>query len=221
LQSIQFCKGKVLSKGATMSDLATSKSTQDTIFHGKRLYAIIIAIISLLVGSSPLFVFCFRWWTLPPMDSVPLDLIEVEDGDTFVIHWPDTQPETVRILGIDTAEIQHEVPKMDDQPYGTEARGFFTGVLATTRTARITRCEQPDKYGRTLAYLYVDRRNYSELVVRARLAYESVSKYGDNGFPDEAALILSAYQDAIKEEPLPFENPSDFRARMREKYPVD
>ena len=210
-----------------MSDLATPKSTQDTIFPEQYLFALnfICALVYLhMVFFSGFVALCFTWWAQLHIDSkqfVPLDLIEVEDGDTFVIHWPDAQPETVRILGIDTAEIQHEIPKMDDQPYGTEARGFFTGVLATTRTARITRCEQPDKYGRTLAYLYVDRRNYSELVVRARLAYESVSKYGDNGFPDEAALILSAYQDAIKEGPLPFENPSDFRARMREKYPVN
>ena len=46
-----------------------------------------------------------------------------------------------------------------------------------------------------------------------RLAAESVSHYGDNGFPKEAAEVLAAAKAA---GPVPFEPPFQFRARMRD-----
>ena len=47
----------------------------------------------------------------------------------------------------------------------------------------------------------------------ARLALESVSHYGDNGLPREAAEVLAAAEAA---GPVPFEAPHLYRARMRE-----
>jgi hypothetical protein len=58
----------------------------------------------------------------------------------------------------------------------------------------------------------VNDRNYSVLVVRARFSGETVTKYGDNGFPKEAAEVMAAARDA---GPMPFEAPADFRRRMR------
>ena len=70
-----------------------------------------------------------------------------------------------------------------------------------------------DPYGRTLGYLFLGARNYSVLVVAARLAEESVTRYGDNGLPREAADVMAAAKAA---GPPPFQSPADFRARMRE-----
>ena len=70
-----------------------------------------------------------------------------------------------------------------------------------------------DPYGRTLGYLFLNGTNYSLLVIDAGLAEESVSRYGDNGFPKEAAEVLAA---AKAQGPPPFESPGAFRARMRE-----
>ena len=50
------------------------------------------------------------------------------------------------------------------------------------------------------------------LVIRARLAEESVSHYGDNGLPELAAQVTAAAKTA---GPLPFEPPHVFRKRMR------
>jgi micrococcal nuclease len=69
-----------------------------------------------------------------------------------------------------------------------------------------------DPYGRTLGYLFLNGRNYSTLVIEARLAAESISQFGDNGFPTEAAQVLAA---AKAQGPLAFEPPHLFRARMR------
>jgi endonuclease YncB( thermonuclease family) len=122
----------------------------------------------------------------------------------------------VRILGIDTPETMHPAHGLpEDQEWGPEARSFAQGAVAFTERVELKRHDKLDPYGRTLGYFFLDGRNYSVVVVKARLARESVSHYGDNGFPDEAKQVLEAAQ--ATGEP-PFEPPHEFRRRMREKY---
>ncbi len=147
---------------------------------------------------------------------VPVDppRIQVDDGDTVVVRWSKDDLETVRILGIDTPEtrhLEHDLPYA--QPFGPEARGFALGAFATATQVELLRSSTVDPYGRTLGYLFLNGRNYSVLVVQARLAAESVTFYGDNGLPKEAAEVLAAARSA---GPLPFEPPHVFRARMRD-----
>jgi len=140
--------------------------------------------------------------------------IQVDDGDTVVIRWSRDDLETVRILGIDTPEtrhLEHDLPYA--QAFGPEARAFGRGAFATATQVELLRARTVDQYGRTLAYLFLNGRNYSVLVVQARLAAESVTFYGDNGLPREAAEVLAAAKSA---GPLPFEPPHAFRARMRD-----
>ena len=140
--------------------------------------------------------------------------IVVDDGDSVGIRWPGGGEEMVRILGIDTPEIRH--PEHDlpyAQSFGPEARAFAMGAFATATRVELLRAATLDPFGRSLGYLFLDGRNYSLLVLRARLAEESVSRYGDNGFPKEAAEVLAAGRE---QGPLPFEPPADYRARMRE-----
>ena len=146
--------------------------------------------------------------------AVPLELLLVDDGDTLDIRWSETDVETVRILGIDTPEtrhLPHDIPYT--QSFGPEARAFARGVFAATEKLELLRASTLDPFGRTLGYLFVDGRNYSVLVVRERLAAESVSYFGDNGFPAEAAEVLAAAKAA---GPSAFEPPWTYRARMRE-----
>ncbi len=145
---------------------------------------------------------------------VPLDAIRVEDGDTIRIVWKGGPIEVVRILGIDTPEtqqIEHDLPF--DQPFGPEATAFAQGVFAMAERVELLRAATLDPYQRTLGYVFVNDRNYSVLVLRARLAVETVSVFGDNGFPQEAADCLRAAEAA---GPVPFEPPYLFRRRMRE-----
>jgi micrococcal nuclease len=146
--------------------------------------------------------------------DVPLDKIDVDDGDTVTILWDDHDREVVRILGIDTPEIQHLAHNLPyDQPFGREATGFAKGAFAAATNVELLRAETIDPYGRTLGYLFVNGANYSELIVRAHLAAETVSHYGDNGFPEEAQRVLEAAHAA---GPVPFEPPYLFRRRMRD-----
>jgi len=154
--------------------------------------------------------------TRPHSTRVPVDpaLVQVDDGDTVVVRWSKGDLETVRVLGIDTPEtrhLEHDLPYA--QSFGPEARAFARGAFATATQVELLRSRTVDQYGRTLGYVFLNGRNYSVLVVKARLAAESVTFYGDNGLPREAAEVLAAAKSA---GPLPFEPPHAFRARMRD-----
>jgi micrococcal nuclease len=139
--------------------------------------------------------------------------IEIDDGDTVFIHWNATDREDIRIIGIDSPETQHLPHNIPfGQPFGDEARGFASGVFATATTIELLRAPTLDPYGRTLGYLFVNGKNYSVLIIAARLAEESVTQFGDNGFPQEAAAVLKAARAA---GPLPFESPAAYRLRMK------
>ena len=146
--------------------------------------------------------------------AVAVQSVRVLDGDTVLLDWGNGDLETVRILGIDTPEtqnIEHNLPY--DQPFGREAASFARGAFAVATQVEVLRAEQKDSYGRTLGYIFLNGKNYSELVVRAHLAAESVTHFGDNGFPAEAQAVVEAARAA---GPLPFEPPHEFRRRMRE-----
>ncbi len=146
--------------------------------------------------------------------KVEPSLITVEDGDGVVIRWNDNESEIIRILGIDTPEIrrlEHNLPY--DQSFGPEAKAFAQGAFAAATDVELLRSPTLDPYDRTLAYLFINGRNYSILAIKARFSGETVSHYGDNGLPKESAEVLEAAKGA---GPLPFEPPHQYRARMRD-----
>jgi endonuclease YncB( thermonuclease family) len=149
----------------------------------------------------------------PRRVAVPKSIVHVDDGDSIDIHWPGKPVEHVRILGIDTPEVlhlEHEIPY--PQPFGDEAGGFLRGCLAVTERVELLRSGNQDRYGRTLAYVILDGRNYSPLVIAARLAYGPNPDFGDNGLPREYAACLAASKQAGAP---PFEPPWQYRRRMR------
>ncbi len=155
--------------------------------------------------------------TRPHGQRVGVDpsIVEVDDGDTIEIDWPDGDQERVRILGIDAPETRHDEHGItQDQPYGREARAFALGAFAAASDIEILRANTLDPYGRTLAYVFINKRNYSPLIIKNRLAYETVGHYGDNGFPAEAAAVLEAARAAGR---LPFDPPHIYRKQMRER----
>jgi micrococcal nuclease len=153
--------------------------------------------------------------TRPSGERVKVDpsTITVEDGDGVIIRWNAQDSEIIRILGIDTPEVrrlEHNLPY--DQPFGPEARAFAQGAFAAATEVELIRSPTLDPYDRTLAYLFINGKNYSVLAIRAHYTTETVSYYGDNGLPRESAEVLAA---AKSMPPLPFEPPHLYRARMR------
>jgi micrococcal nuclease len=145
--------------------------------------------------------------------SIDPKQIQIDDGDTLQITWAPNDIEEVRILGIDcpeTRHVEHDIPY--SQIFGEEARAFARGTFAGGTKVELLRAMMLDPYDRTLGYVFVNDRNYSVLVLDARLAEESITAFGDNGFPQEAAVVL---ETAKRAGPLPFEPPYQYRNRMR------
>jgi hypothetical protein len=137
------------------------------------------------------------------------DRIEFDDGDTIVYGKI-----YVRILGIDTPETEHpEVGIYENQPYGPEASDSAEALISRARVAEYLFAGK-DYYGRTLGHIFVDGELLGVKLIEMGLAYETVSHYGDNGFPDLAQRILDASLTAPKPA---FQKPYLWRKKHQKK----
>jgi micrococcal nuclease len=98
--------------------------------------------------------------------SDELVLVErVVDGDTLVLSGGDR----VRLIGVDTPETHH--PTKPVQPFGPEAYEFTRRKVEGKRVQlKFDPGETKDRYGRTLAYVYIDGEFLNELLIRQGLA---------------------------------------------------
>ena len=135
--------------------------------------------------------------------------LEVEDGDTIFYRGV-----AMRFLGVDAPEVRDpDHGFYIDQPYGREAKEFTRMELRKAKAVTYV-SDGLDYYGRLLVHIFVDGYPLSLKIVEAGLGYETVSVYGDNGFPDIARCILEASR--LHPE-LPFENPYIWRKKHRAK----
>ncbi|PCF85827.1 alpha/beta hydrolase [Staphylococcus delphini] len=128
------------------------------------------------------------------------------DGDTSKFNI-DGKEKTVRYLLIDTPETKH--PRLGVQPFGREASERTRSLLSSAKKIEIEYDVGPktDKYGRDLAYVFVDGKMVNEILVREGLAkvayvYPPNTKYLDRLKAAEALAkqeklgIWSLEQDA-------------------------
>ena len=80
---------------------------------------------------------------------------KVVDGDTIVFQGSGTKTQRVRLADIDTPEL--------DQPWGEEAKAALKG-WAENRRAEI-RIVDTDRYGRSVATLWIDGENINRRLV--------------------------------------------------------
>ena len=131
----------------------------------------------------------------PDGTRVPVDpaAVWVDDGDTIRITWPDGSREPVRILGIDAPEVRHKNDPMgEDQPGGPESLAFARSRILGARQLELVRASHRDRFGRTLGYLFLDGVNYSVLAIENHMAESTIDRFGDSGFPREAAEVREA-----------------------------
>ncbi|MFC1485181.1 thermonuclease family protein, partial [bacterium] len=131
------------------------------------------------------------------------------DGDTIIYRG-----ETIRILGIDTPEVKNvNYGIMKDQYLGKEASLFTKKSLKKAKNIYYIPYKK-DRYGRTLAHVIVDGKLLAVKLIKAGLAYETISVYGDSGFPEFAALIKKAADETAKPN---FENPIYWKRKHQRK----
>ena len=105
-------------------------------------------------------------------DQIPVTLVSTTDGDTIRVLYNGVD-EPVRYLLIDTPETNH--PRLGKQPFGPEAKERNRALVNSGKlTLEFDIGEKRDKYGRLLAYVYVDGKSVQETLIReglARVAY--------------------------------------------------
>lgn len=141
------------------------------------------------------------------------------DGDTskFKIEGKE---KTVRYLLIDTPETKH--PRLGVQPFGKEASERTKSLLSSAKKIEVEYDVGPktDKYGRDLAYVFVDGKMVNEILVREGLAkvayvYPPNTKYLDRLKAAEALAkeeklgIWSEQADSVAQDTAPVETPAN------------
>ncbi|WP_102345493.1 thermonuclease family protein [Bacillus sp. Marseille-P3661] len=106
----------------------------------------------------------------------------VVDGDTFDIMI-NNKEERVRLLLVDTPETKH--PSKPVQPFGKEASQFTRDILEGKEVMVELDISERDKYGRLLAYIWVDGKMINEMLLEKGLArvayvYAPNTKYVDS-----------------------------------------
>lgn len=97
----------------------------------------------------------------------------VYDGDTVVLE----DGRKIRLLGINTPEVQHR-DKLADAG-GDDAKRWLQNKLQDSRVRLELSTEKTDKYGRTLAHLFTDKKEHINLqLIASGLA--AVSIYPQN-----------------------------------------
>ncbi len=93
--------------------------------------------------------------------------VYIYDGDTIRVRLdkPDNRLISLRLLGIDAPEL---VPG----EFGEVARDFLRSLLQDQRVRLVYDQEQYDKYGRTLAYIYLEDGTF----INARLVEEGYAR---------------------------------------------
>jgi micrococcal nuclease len=100
--------------------------------------------------------------------SAPKDLYRVErviDGDTIKL----SSGERVRYIGIDTPETKH--PKKPVQYFGKEAYEANKKLVEGKKVRLEFDVQKRDRYGRLLAYVYVDDVFVNAWLVKNGFAY--------------------------------------------------
>lgn len=124
----------------------------------------------------------------------------VLDGDTF-----EYEGVRIRLLGVDAPEMAYG--ERIGQPEGAVTKAF---VERAVKNARNLECSPAsfDAYGRTLAHILIDATPLAVTLIEHALAYPTITRYGDNGFPEYAEAITNARKRAGRPT---FQNPETFR----------
>jgi endonuclease YncB( thermonuclease family) len=149
-------------------------------------------------------------WRVPPdpaelrRERVAREAIEIRDGDTFVVDGRE-----LRLLGADTPERAAPWFDGDQEPWATRASDLVRRQLDGAETIELVSRGHRGPYARELVHVLCDGRPLAVELVAAGLAVETVSAFGDGGFPEIAEQVLR------RARPVAFETPYRWRRKHR------
>ena len=104
------------------------------------------------------------------------EVVRVVDGDTIVINY-NGKEEKVRLIGVDTPESVHPNKEKNNE-YGTLASKYTKSKLEKKSVSLEFDVQERDKYGRLLAYVYLDGKMYNKTLLED--GYAQVATYPPN-----------------------------------------
>ena len=111
------------------------------------------------------------------VDEIKLyEVVRVVDGDTFIVIF-NGKDERVRLIGIDTPESVHPNEEKNTE-FGEEVSKFSKQMLTGKQVGLEFDVQQRDKYGRLLAYAYVDGQMYNKMLLEK--GYAKIATYPPN-----------------------------------------
>ncbi|MBU1683424.1 lamin tail domain-containing protein [Patescibacteria group bacterium] len=123
-------------------------------------------------------------------DGMSASVIRVVDGDTFVMDFMGKQMK-VRMIGVDTPETVH--PFKPIEFYGRQASDYLKNLLTGKSISLKFDYQKMDKYGRLLAYIYLD-----DLFVNAEIVKQGYG-YAYTRFPFKYLDDFVGYEEEAKE----------------------
>lgn len=135
--------------------------------------------------------------------QIPVELVRTIDGDTIKVKY-EGEERNIRYLLIDTPEIDHKNPE-NTEPFAMEATERNDELLKSGNvTIEFDEGDHEDKYGRLLAYIYVDGKSVQQTLLEegyARVAYvfEPNTKYIDD-FNEAASKAKDAKKGVWEKE---------------------
>jgi len=94
-------------------------------------------------------------------------VVRVVDGDTIHVRLGD-RIETVRYIGVNTPEVHH--PRKGEEPGGREAAAVNRDLVGGRHVRLELDAQSRDRYGRLLAYVWVDETMVNAELVRRGFA---------------------------------------------------
>lgn len=127
-------------------------------------------------------------------------VVKVKDGDTVVVLDSTKTMITVRVAGIDAPEKK--------QDFGENAKQFTSDQIF----GKVVSCQTvtKDRYGRTVAFVFYEKKNLSEELLKVGLAWHYV-KYDKSKYLQELEDIARKNKVGLWVLPNPVA-PSEFRA---------
>jgi len=148
--------------------------------------------------SSPIFIIVFISLLFAQSNT---RVSRVVDGDTFVI----SSGEKVRLIGVDTPETKH--PRKGVEYFGPQASAFSREMLEGKTIRLEFDVQERDRYGRLLAYVYIDTLFFNKHLVKE--GYARVATYPPNVKYQDQFLAAQRYAREHDKGLWGQDNPSD------------
>lgn len=130
----------------------------------RKKHSIITSVLLLIIAG------CYFLYSnyINPSKPNEATLVKCIDGDTATFKL-NNQDLKVRFLAINAPEIAHE--NNEAEPYGVEAQNYTCDMLKKAKKIRLEfEKSKTDKYGRNLAWVFVDEKLLNEEIVKVGLA---------------------------------------------------